>query len=238
MFAHRGLALNAPENTLPAFRHALLAGATHLETDVRASDDGVAVLSHDAEFAVPGARIRVNRLTLAELHRINLGQGQSFASLGEALDAFPDARFNLDVKSEDAIEATVAAVRAANATDRVLITSFSEARRARTVRSLPGVATSASSALVGRAFLAAEFGFGGQVRRAVSGLSAIQVPETVRSLRILTPRFVRAMHTVGVEVHVWTVNDPAAMRRLLEAGVDGLITDRCDLAVGVIAGRS
>ncbi|WP_241981242.1 glycerophosphodiester phosphodiesterase family protein [Cryobacterium algoritolerans] len=72
----------------------------------------------------------------------------------------------------------------------------------------------------------------------MNGLSAMQVPETVRSLRILTPRFIRAMHTVGVEVHVWTVNDPAAMRRLLDAGVDGLITDRSDLAVGVIADQS
>ncbi|TFC07311.1 glycerophosphodiester phosphodiesterase family protein [Cryobacterium mannosilyticum] len=238
VFAHRGLSLNAPENTLLAFRHALLAGATHLETDVRASDDGVAVLSHDADFAVPGARIRVSRLRMAELRRINLGWGQPFASLAEALDAFPDARFNLDVKSDAAVEATVAAVLAANATDRVLITSFSEDRRARTVRSLPGVATSASSLLVGRAFVAAELGLGGQVRRAALGLSAMQVPETVRSLRILTPRFLRAMHSLGVEVHVWTVNEPAAMRRLLDAGVDGLITDRSDLAVGVIADRS
>jgi glycerophosphoryl diester phosphodiesterase len=238
VFAHRGLSLNAAENTILAFEHALLAGATHLETDVRASDDGVAVLSHDVDFAVPGARIRVDRLKMAELHRINVGHSQPFAALGEALDAFPDARFNLDVKSDAAVEATVAAVRAAKATDRVLITSFSEERRARTVSQLPGAATSASFSIVVRAFLAAELGLSGQVRRAVSGISAMQIPETMRSLRVLTPRFVRAMHLFGVEVHVWTVNDPAAMRRLLDSGVDGLVTDRCDLAAGVIADRN
>ncbi|MDJ0322617.1 glycerophosphodiester phosphodiesterase family protein [Cryobacterium sp. PH31-AA6] len=238
VFAHRGLSLNAAENTILAFEHALLAGATHLETDVRASDDGIAVLSHDADFAVPGARIRVDRLRMAELRRINLGHGQPFAGLGEALDTFPDARFNLDVKSDAAVDATVEAVRAANATDRVLITSFSDERRARTVGQLPGVATSASASIVVRAFLAAELRLSGQVRRAMSGISAMQIPETMRSLRVLTPRFVRAMHAIGVEVHVWTVNDPAAMRRMLDAGVDGLVTDRCDLAVGVIAARS
>jgi len=238
IFAHRGLALNAPENTVLAFRHALASGATHLETDVHASRDGVAVLSHDAGLALPELDIQLEELRIAELQRIDLGYGQSFASLAEALEAFPKARFNLDVKSEDAVAATAAAVRAAGATDRVLVTSFSEERRRRTVRLLPGVASSASAAVVAQAVVAARVGNRALLRRVLRGCIAVQVPETASVLRVVTPHFVKAVHSVGVEVHVWTVNEPAAMDRLLDTGVEGLITDRSDIAAAVISDRS
>ena len=238
VFAHRGLALDAPENTLLAFRHALAAGATHLETDVHASADGIAVISHDADYDVAGTRIRLDRLTMDELRRIGLGKGQSFCSLREGLDAFPDARFNIDVKSATAAQATAVAVRDAGAIGRVLITSFSENRRQRTAALLPGVATSASAPIVVRSVLAAGLGMAAPVRLSLKGFAAVQVPESVRSVRILTPRFIRSMHAAGVEVHVWTVNDPDDMSRLLNLGVDGLVTDRCDLAAAVIAART
>ncbi|HSP52553.1 MAG TPA: glycerophosphodiester phosphodiesterase family protein [Cryobacterium sp.] len=238
VFAHRGLSLDAPENTLLAFRHALAAGATHLETDVHATDDGIAVLSHDADHDVEGTRIRLDQLTMGELRRIALGKGQSFASLSEGLDAFPEARFNIDVKSAAAVEAAATAVRDAGAIDRVLITSFSETRRRRTAALLPGVATSASASVVMRVVLAAESGAAAPVRHVLKGLTAVQVPESVRFLRILSPRFIRRVHAAGVEVHVWTINDPVDMNRLLDLGVDGLVTDRCDLAAAVIAARS
>ncbi|MEA9997623.1 glycerophosphodiester phosphodiesterase family protein [Cryobacterium sp. RTS3] len=238
IFAHRGLALNAPENTVLAFSHALASGATHLETDVHVSRDGVAVLSHDARLALPELDIQLEALRIAELQRIDLGFGQSFASLAEALDAFPEARFNLDVKSEDAIAATATAVRAAGATDRVLVTSFSEDRRRRTVRLLPGVASSASASVVAQAVVAARVGNRALIRRVLSGCVAVQVPETASVLHVVTPHFVRAVHSVGVEVHVWTVNEPAAMDRLLDTGVEGLITDRSDDAAALISDRS
>ena len=238
VFAHRGLSLEAPENTLLAFRYALAAGATHIETDVHATNDGIAVLSHDADHDVAGTRIRLDQLTMGELRRIGLGKGQSFASLREGLDAFPEARFNIDVKSTAAVEATAAAVRDAGAIDRVLITSFSESRRRRTAGLLPGVATSASASVLVRAVLAAELGVAAPARHSLKGFAAVQVPETVRFRRILTPRFIHGMHAAGVEVHVWTINDPESMIRLLDLGVDGLVTDRCDLAVAIIAARS
>jgi glycerophosphoryl diester phosphodiesterase len=238
ILAHRGLALNAPENTVFAFSHALASGATHLETDVHVTRDGVAVLSHDARLALPELDIQLEALRIAELQRIDLGFGQSFASLAEALDAFPEARFNLDVKSEDAIAATAAAVRAAGATDRVLVTSFSEDRRRRTVRLLPGVASSASASVVAQAVVAARVGNRALLRRVLSGCVAVQVPETASVLHVVTPHFVRAVHSVGVEVHVWTVNEPAAMDRLLDTGVEGLITDRSDVAAALISDRS
>ena len=238
VFAHRGLALDVPENTMLAFLKALSAGATHIETDVHATLDGIAVLSHDPDLTrVAGRDVRIDRLTLAELKRIDLGEGQSFATLSEALDGFPEARFNIDVKSDAAAEPTARAILRANATRRVLVTSFAEDRRRRTTRLLPGVATSASAPVALNAFLAATFGLTWLARRVLRGFAAVQVPERVRHLRVVTPRFIRTMHAVGVEVHVWTVNEPAAMRRLLDLGVDGIVTDRCDLAAAVIAER-
>lgn len=238
VFAHRGLGIEAPENTLLAFLKALSSGATHLETDVQVTLDGIAVLSHDPDLArLVGRNVRVDQLTMAELGRIDLGAGQSFVSLREALEAFPQARFNIDVKAAGAAEPTARAVLAAGATRRVLIASFSEDRRRRTTALLPGVATSASSPVLLRALLAFWLGLTGRVRQVLRGFAAVQVPERYGLVQVVTPRFVRVMHAIGVEVHVWTVNEPASMRRLLDLGVDGIVTDRCDLAVEIIAGR-
>lgn len=238
VFAHRGLAREAPENTMLAFLKALSAGATHIETDVHATLDGIAVISHDADLArLVGREVRVDQLTLSELKRISLGEGQSFASLSEVLEAFPEARFNIDVKTDAAVVPTAEAVLEARAVPRVLITSFSEDRRRRTAALLPGVATSASARVLRVAVLAALLGLDGVVRRTLRGFDAVQVPERVRFMRVVTPRFVRAVHVAGAEVHVWTVNEPSAMSRLLGLGVDGIVTDRCDLAVTVIAER-
>ncbi|TFD80562.1 glycerophosphodiester phosphodiesterase [Cryobacterium psychrophilum] len=228
----------APENTLLAFLTALSAGATHLETDVHASLDAVAVISHDPNLARVGRDVRVNQLTLAELKRVNLGNGQFVPSLPEALDAFPEALFNIDVKCDEAVVPTVQAVLGARATARVLITSFSEDRRRRACDLLPGVATSASSQVVARALVAASLAPTNVLRRVLRGITAVQVPERAGPLRIVTPHFVHRMHAVGVEVHVWTVNEVSAMRRLLDIGVDGLITDRTDVAVALITERS
>lgn len=228
ILAHRGLSLAAPENTLLAFLAALAAGATHLETDVHATSDGVAVLSHDP--TLPGTRRPLNELTMAQLARIDLGHGQSYCSLAEALAAFPEALFNVDVKSADAVLPTARAIRTARAGPRVLLTSFSETRRRRVVRAAPGTVSSASAAGVVMLLLAVTLRQGWALPRLLGGISAIQVPERAGRLRIVTPRVITRMHALGIEVHVWTVNDPAEMRRLLALGVDGLVTDRCDLA--------
>ncbi|WP_022885014.1 glycerophosphodiester phosphodiesterase family protein [Glaciibacter superstes] len=238
ILAHRGLAMGAPENTLLAFLHALSNGATHLETDLHATLDGVAVLSHDPDLSrLVGRDLRIDQLTYTELKRIDIGEGQNVVSLREALDAFPEASFNLDVKAGAAVLPTAQAVLAAQAAGRVLIASFSEERRQETVSLVPGVATSASAGMLLKAIPAARSGLTGMVRRILSGVDAVQVPERTRGIRIVTPRFIRTMHDAGLEVHVWTVNDSPAMHRLLDLGVDGIVTDRCDLAAVVLEER-
>lgn len=238
VLAHRGLAREAPENTLLAFLHAVNVGATHIETDVHGSADGVAMVSHDPDLVrVAGRDVAVRQLTAAELRRVQLGAAQGFCSLAEALDAFPTTRFNIDIKSADAIPGTVKAVRDANAVSRVLIGSFSHARRMATIRQLPGVATSVSAAGALRAVHAARAGAVPLLSRVLSGVDAVQLPTKVAGARVVTARSIRAFHAVGVEVHIWTINDPDEMRLLLDAGVDGIVTDRADLAIPLVAAR-
>ncbi|UOE45083.1 glycerophosphodiester phosphodiesterase [Agromyces larvae] len=235
VLAHRGLAVEVPENTLAAFDAAVRTGVHYVETDVHLSRDGVAIVSHDPTLErVAGREDRVSDLTSAELAAIDLGAGAGFPTLADALAAFPETRFNIDVKTEAAVEATADTVRAADAVDRVLLTSFADRRRRRLAALLPGVATSVGSAGVVRAILAGRFG-AAAMRWAARGAVALQVPERAGRLRIVSPALVRAAHAAGVEVHVWTVNEPDDMRRLLALGVDGLVTDRCDLALAVIA---
>lgn len=222
-----------------AFAKAIAVGAHYIETDVHASHDGVAVISHDPDLRRTADRpVRVDHLTMAELRRVDLGEGQSFPSLAEALDAFPETRFNIDIKSSAAVQPTVDAILATKASDRVLVSSFDERRRMRALRQLPGVVSSASARRFLPALLAGKVGFSPAVRGSLRGLVAVQVPERAIGLRVTTARIVRAMHRAGVEVHVWTVNSPARMNELLDLGVDGIVTDRADLAMQVLEERS
>lgn len=239
IIAHRGLAIEAPENTLLAFLRALNAGATHLETDVHASADGVAVISHDPDLSrTAGRSAEIGSLTMAELRRVDLGHGQGYCSLADALDAFPEARFNIDIKDAGSALPAAQAILDARATDRVLITSFDERRRRAAADVLPGVASSASVRNVLFAIIAAKLGIAPLVRRVLRGLVAVQIPERRGFLRLVTARTVSVLHRAGAEVHVWTVNEPQQMTRLLDLGVDGLVTDRCDVLKALVDSRN
>jgi glycerophosphoryl diester phosphodiesterase len=185
-----------------------------------------------------GRAERVSDLTFAELKRIELGEGQRFVSLAELLDALPDARLNIDIKSAAAVKPSVVAIRLARARDRVLIASFSERRRRAAVRLLPGVATSASFSRVAVAVAGAKLGIPALTRHALRGLHAVQVPLSSGGIRIITPKTVAALHAAGVEIHIWTINDRATMDGLLDLGIDGLVTDRADVAVRLLNDRS
>jgi len=205
---------------------------------VHASADGVAILSHDPDlFRLTGRRVRIDQLTAAELGRIDLGHGQSFTTLAAALDAFPDARFNIDIKAAAAAVPTIEAIRAARAERRVLIGSFSNSRRLAVVKRLPGVVTSVSSRGAVISTWAGALGLGGLARPALRGVQAVPLPVRVLGVSTTSRRAIAAFHSAGVEVHIWTINDPAEMTRLLDAGVDGLVSDRADLALDVVAAR-
>lgn len=246
VIAHRGLALRYPENTIEAFRDALAAGATHIETDVQATSDGVVIVLHDpdlqrvlgggSEQGTPGSSGSAARSTLEEL-RTYAGDRLAICTLTEALQTFPSALFNIDIKSTGAAVSAASDILAAGAAERVLVTSFNSRRRLRVLRDLPGVATSASAATILAAVLAARLGARGALRRVLSAVDAVQIPTEILGIAVTTPPMIAAFHRAGVEVHVWTINDPKEMRRLLDAGVDGIVTDRCDLLVAEIESR-
>jgi glycerophosphoryl diester phosphodiesterase len=231
ILAHRGLALDAVENTLSAFASAVEHGASYIETDVHASSDGIAVISHDDDLQrLVGRPECVSDLTAAELTALDLGAGEGMPSLRDALLAFPSIRFNIDVKSVDAVEPTILAVRESGALDRVLITAFSERRRRGAVRRLGGVATSASAFRFFVILALAKIGLLPLFPVACRGLDAVQVPTSVGPFRVTTPRVIRSIHRAGLEIHIWTVNEAADMVRLVELGIDGIVTDRADRA--------
>ncbi len=235
VIAHRGLALDASENTLDAFRAALENGTDILETDVHSSADGVAVICHDADLArIAGVRATVEKLPWARLRELTLVGGGALTTLEAALACFPSARFNIDVKTDAALGPAIREIRKAGAEPRVLVTSFQQRRRRRAVRALPGAATSASTPGVVLCLLGVWLRLAPLVRLALRAVDAVQVPRRRGAVRVVSPAFVRAVHRAGKEVHVWTVDDPDEMRELLALDVDGIVTDRCDLLCDIV----
>jgi glycerophosphoryl diester phosphodiesterase len=228
ILAHRGLAVSAPENSLSAFRDALHAGATHLETDARVTADGIAVLAHDAQPA--GWAAPVSRTVLVDV----MDHHPGVPTLTAALTSYPDACFNIDVKERRAAAPVAAAIRAAGAEDRVLVTSFRNGRRRAALRLLPPVATSASGERVAAAVAGLRLRSRALVRAALAGTDAVQIPLRLAGLDATAPAVIELLHSAGVEVHFWVVNDPARMRELVRRGADGLITDRADLAAALL----
>jgi glycerophosphoryl diester phosphodiesterase len=243
VLAHRGFvpadSEGIVENSVAALAAGRAAGTRYLESDCHLTADGEVVLFHDVDLRrVTGDPRPVADVTTRELERIMETRG-GLATLRDALDAFPDARFNLDVKADAAAEPAGRLV--ARHADRVLLTSFSDTRRREALAAARGrggaPATSAGSGTIGRIILGTRFRMPRLARRALDGVDALQIPERHRGIRVLTPRLIAAAHDAGVEVHVWTVNDRERMRALLELGVDGIVTDRTDLAIEVIGAR-
>lgn len=234
-FAHRGGAATAGnvgiENSLAAFAHAYELGYRYLETDVRMSSDGVVYAIHDDVLdRLTGSPDPVAALTAESLDLQRLDQREPFARLEALYEAFPDARLNIDVKSDDAVDATCAVVTAHDAVGRTCLSSFSHARLVRIRQILPHVATSASRREVALIKFLPRF-----LLRPKP--VCLQVPAAYRGIRVVTRRLVRRAHALGLQVHVWTIDDPEQMHELLDLGVDGIITDRTDVLKDVLTAR-
>lgn len=240
-FAHRGGAyhpdIEGLENTMAAFRHAAALGYQYLETDVHLTADGVLLAFHDDVLdRVTDQKGAVRDLTLAEIRRARIGGREEVPTLVDLLDAFPEARFNIDIKADDAVEPLARLVRERDLWDRVLIGSFSRRRITRFRALTEGrVPTSADPWQVVAFRLSPSL----RIARllAGAGFAAFQVPHKRRRFTVVTPRFVRRAHAAGHQVHVWTIDDPAEMAVLLDRGVDGLFTDRTDVLKDVLQGR-
>lgn len=246
-FAHRGGSGPWPENSWSAFANTVALGYRYLETDVRVTGDGTAMLMHDATLdRVSDHTSRLSALTTADARRVRLTRRADSSSadeeiplLDELLDRWPDLRLNLDIKEPGALEPTLDALRRAKAFDRVCVTSFDDAV-ARRARQLAGpelcLGAGMSAIAIARLFSLLP----GLRRRGPRGLAdrdVVQVPVSFRALPVCDARFLRFMATAGLPVHVWTVNDEPTMDALLDLGVDGLITDRPELLRDVLRRR-
>jgi glycerophosphoryl diester phosphodiesterase len=261
VYAHRGGAALRPENTIVAFDHGLSLGADGLELDVHLSRDGVAVVHHDDTLErTTDARGPIAAFTVEELSRVDAGfwfrspagpsgptanrvggaeagypfrgRGISVPTLREVLQRYRDVRLILELKVDDPELAvrTIDEIRAADAVSRVALGSFGS-RVLRVARTLePGIPTGAAQEETRWALYRSWIGWPlGRTR-----YHEFQVPEQSGRTTIVTPQFVAHAHRAGLPVKVWTVNDPADMRRFLDWGADALISDRPDLAVRVV----
>lgn len=240
IFAHRGLTVAADgslidENTVPAFKRAIEVGADYIESDIQVTKDGVAILFHDDNLQrVAGIASPVGKLTLEEIKAIKLEHGGQIPTLAEALEALPQARFNLDFKSVSSIITGCRTIVEHGAQARVLVASFSDARGDAAEAKLPGVARSAGANRTLRAILSHKIGAGILLGMALTNIDALQIPVNQGRMRLDSPRFIANVKKHGAEVHYWTINDPAEMKRLVAAGANGIVTDRADLAVAVL----
>lgn len=262
-YAHRGGARDGPSNTLAAMRLALAAGATALETDVHATSDGHLVLCHDptvdrttngsgaiasmtlaqcksldaAYWFVPGEEVSPGHAPADYPFRGRAPADSAYTipTLAEVLVTFPGIPLNLDIKqSAPAVAPYEAALAKALAdherVDDVIVASFNPDSLRAFSAVAPRVATAAAARAIARIWLAGR----AHIRPLPTRHSAIQVPLVLRGLTVVDARLVRAAHRAGVAVHVWTIDEAAEMKRLVDLGVDGIMTDRPSVLARVL----
>lgn len=246
--AHRGGADDHPENTMPAFGAAVALGYRHLETDAHLSSDGVVFSFHDSVLDrvtdrsgalaavtadhISGADAAYHFSPDGDTYPLR-GSGIGVPTMEELLTTWPDVFVNIDTKSDAVVEPLLALLSRLGALDRVCIGSFRDERLQR-VRRLTGngVCTSLGTRGVTAAWLASRSG-----RMPRQGADCLQVPARRVGVRVVDRLFVAAAHRAGMQVHVWTVDDQAQMNRLLDLGVDAIMTDRPTLLRTVMIAR-
>ncbi|MFD8308998.1 glycerophosphodiester phosphodiesterase [Streptomyces sp. NPDC059690] len=234
-FAHRGGAADGLENTLWQFRRAVAAGYRYIETDVHTTADGRLVAFHDTTLdRVSDGGGRIADLPWAEVSRARVAGREPIPLFEELLETFPEVRWNVDLKAESSLLPFLELVERTNAWDRICVGSFSEARVVRAQRLAgPRLATSYGTRGVLNLRLRS-WGVPAALRRSAV---AAQVPEAQSGIQVVDHRFVRTAHAHGLQVHVWTINEAERMHRLLDLGVDGIMTDHIDTLRKVMEDR-
>ncbi len=230
-FAHRGGNRAAPENTMEAFEHAVSLGYRYLETDVHLTADGVLAAFHDADLTrTCGIERNIAEMRAAEVAEARIDGTHEIPLMEDLFRRFPDARFNIDAKSEASVEPLAALVRELDVVDRICLASFSWRSLARLRKLLgPRLLTNLSPQEVVSLRLLG--------RLPHRSPRAAQVPIRSGRLTIINDRFLASAQRADIPVHVWTINDRPEMERLLDLGVDGLMTDDTELLRDVYAER-
>jgi glycerophosphoryl diester phosphodiesterase len=239
-FAHRGGAAHAPENTWTAFEYAVKLGFAYLETDARATSDGKLMAFHDRRLdRVTDASGPINARPYREVAALRIAGTEPIPLLEDLLGAWPDVRFNIDLKDVPGISLLPDVLRRTGAWDRVCVISFS-GHRLRTARGLldQQVCMAASPAAI--AGVCCNVGTSArwpQIQMLANFLARVGVRCAQVPGRVATRTFVRRAHALGLDVHVWTINDRAEMVRFLDLGADGIMTDEIETLRDVLIER-
>ncbi|MFJ4631714.1 glycerophosphodiester phosphodiesterase [Streptomyces sp. NPDC088847] len=234
-FAHRGGAADGLENTVFQFRRAVELGYRYIETDVHATADGKLVAFHDETLdRVTDGVGRIADLFWSDVSHARVAGKEPVPLFEELLETFPEVRWNVDIKAEPALRPLLDLLERTDSWNRVLVGSFSEKRVVRAQHLAgPRLATSFGTRGVLNLRLRS-WGAPLPVRRSAV---AAQVPEEQSGVPVVDRSFVRAAHARGVQVHVWTINEAERMHRLLDLGVDGIMTDHIDTLREVMVER-
>lgn len=249
VFAHRGGGGLIPENTLEAFVYSAKMGVDVLELDIRSTADGVLVVMHDGDVArTTNGSGRVTDLTLGALKKLDAGylftpdngqnypfrgKGVTIPTLSEIFDALPLMTFNIEPKQQEPpiTGPLCALIRERKMADKVIVGSFNQTNLDNFRRECPEVATSAGPSEVSEFLALSKTGIGNSYS---PPMQALQVPEKIGALQIVSKQFVDAAHERNLKVHVWTINNTADMQRLVELGVDGIMTDYPDQLLNLL----
>lgn len=253
VFAHRGGGGLYPENTLEAFEYSAKMGADVLELDVHGTSDGKLVVIHDGSVdRTTDGRGRINEMTLEAVKKLDAGfpftsdNGQTFPfrgkkitvpTLEEIFDALPEMTFNIEPKQQTpSITASLCRlIRERKMANKTIVGSFRQATINEFRRECPEVATSATPSEASEFLALSKTGLSESY---TPPMQALQIPENLGSLSVVTKEFVENAHRKNLKVHVWTINETADMRRLIDLGVDGIMTDYPDRLLELLGRKS
>jgi glycerophosphoryl diester phosphodiesterase len=232
-FAHRGGAWEVPENTMPAFAHAVALGYRYVETDVHVTADGELLAFHDDVLDRVTDRTGViGELPWSTVREARVDGVEPIPRFEDLLGAWPDLRWNVDPKHDAAVEPLAAALQRCAAVGRVCIGAFSDERLERVRALVPGVCTSLGPMGSLQLGMAASGDETGELPAPCA-----QLPTHVGETEVVTESVLAEAHRRGMQVHVWTIDDEAEMVRLLDLGVDGIMTDRPAVLKDVLTAR-
>ena len=221
-FVHRGDASTYIENTLEAFKSADSLGYKYIETDLRETIDGKIITFHDANIKrITGSNVTINRSSLADIRMRRLPKNESIPTIDEILEELPNSYFNMDLKVPNMEEKVLKKIKSHNALDRICLGSFNS----KTIKKInvlePKIITSMGLAQV------VKYKF----FNIKSNSKLIQIPVSWNGIKVITKGFIEKLHNDNLKVHVWTINKENEMQRLIDMGVDGIMTDN---AIGLM----
>ena len=234
-FAHRGGALDAPENSMEAFQSAINIGYKYLETDVHLTKDGHVIAFHDDVLdRVTNLSGKICETPLSTIKSALIDGKSEIPLLKELLSEFPTARFNIDPKDDRVAEPLADAIKDTASVSRICVSSFSD-RRNQNISRLVGNNLCMGVGPSGVARIRV-----GKFTKNSSVLNGqcVQVPVSMKGVPLITETFIKRVHSLGKAIHAWTINEPDEMRRLLDLGVDGIMTDKPQVLKDVLIHRN